>query len=459
MLEFSQTTAVGAALGLWTLYSAVCFFGKTKKLSHIPSVGFDDPVLSYISALQLVWDPPGYIRKAWTTIPAGVKFVKVPTLTSWMVITAHPEVYQELARAPERWVSAQQGIEEILHLKYTTLTVTDHPKDNIQIPPIKEKLTRTLGELVPEVHDELRATFEDEFPSKGEEWQPLVAFPSVIKLVARISNRVLVGQTLCRNAEFIGGCISYANEVFVMSYLISLFPEFIRPMVNRIISPMPRRIRKMEAFLQPLLDERKAALAKQGDDYRPPMIFLNWLAESAEKNGKDDREVILRTMLVNFGSIHTTSITFTHALFSLLSLIGNRLTVEDCTIADTFIPKGTMVCANMVDAHFHPSMWGDNANEFDPYRFIKLEKETGKVIQLPTSTLYTMTFGYGRHACPGRFFAGQEVKLMMAFFLHYYDLKLDERYKQRPSNLWFGMANMPNGSAKVLMRRRTMRDA
>lgn len=38
------------------------------------------------------------------------------------------------------------------------------------------------------------------------------------------------------------------------------------------------------------------------------MLFFNWLADNAEKCGKDDREVVLRTMLVNFGSIHTTSI-------------------------------------------------------------------------------------------------------------------------------------------------------
>lgn len=46
--------------------------------------------------------------------------------------------------------------------------MTDDPKDNIQIPPVKEKLTRLLGELVPEVHDEMQATFEDEFPLKGD---------------------------------------------------------------------------------------------------------------------------------------------------------------------------------------------------------------------------------------------------------------------------------------------------
>ena len=136
------------------------------------------------------------------------------------------------------------------------------------------------------------------------------------------------------------------------------------------------------------------------------------------------------------------------------TVIGNRLAVEDCVISGVLIPEGTMVAANMVDAHFHPSMWGETASEFDPYRFIKLEKATGKAIQLPTSTLYTMTFGYGRHACPGRFFAGQEMKLLMAYFLKNYDLKFENGEGERPKNFWFGMGNVPNGNARVLMKRR-----
>ena len=38
------------------------------KLAHIPSVGFNGPLLSYISAVQLLWDPPGYLRRAWRTV-------------------------------------------------------------------------------------------------------------------------------------------------------------------------------------------------------------------------------------------------------------------------------------------------------------------------------------------------------------------------------------------------------
>lgn len=134
--------------------------------------------------------------------------------------------------------------------------------------------------------------------------------------------------------------------------------------------------------------------------------------------------------------------------------IGLRVAVEDCSLSGAFIPKGTTIGANMLNAHFDSGAWGDSAYDFDSYRFIKLEEEQGRRIQLPTSTINTMTFGYGKHACPGRFFAAQEMKLLMAHFLHHYDLKLETKNGERPRNFWFGMGNVPNGTARVLMRRR-----
>ena len=40
--------------------------------------------------------------------------------------------------------------------------------DNLQIIPIRDKLSKMLGEILPEVHDELAATFEDEFRFDGD---------------------------------------------------------------------------------------------------------------------------------------------------------------------------------------------------------------------------------------------------------------------------------------------------
>lgn len=47
----------------------------------------------------------------------------------------------------------------------------------------------------------------------------------------------------------------------------------------------------------------------------------------------------------------------------------------------------------------------------------------------------SLTFGYGRHACPGRFFAVNEIKMIMATALLHYDMKnvagQTGRYKNR----------------------------
>ena len=137
-----------------------------------------------------------------------------------------------------------------------------------------------------------------------------------------------------------------------------------------------------------------------------------------------------------------------------VTAIGLRISAEDTSLSGVFIPKDTMIGANVINAHFDSKAWGDSTHAFDPYRFLKIEEEQGKRIQLPTSTINTMTFGYGRHACPGRFFAAQEMKLLMAYFLFYYDLKLDTKNGEKPRNFWFGMGNVPNGTASVLMRRR-----
>lgn len=130
------------------------------------------------------------------------------------------------------------------------------------------------------------------------------------------------------------------------------------------------------------------------------------------------------------------------------------MSIQDTTMSGVFIPKGTLLTANVVEAHSNTAAWGEDAAEFDPYRFIKIEKETGKKIGIVTTSANSLTFGHGRHACPGRFFAAQELKLLLAHMLLNYDVKLDNKDGKRPKNVWFGMSCMPNPQAKILLRRR-----
>ncbi|KAI0292783.1 cytochrome P450 [Russula brevipes] len=78
-----------------------------------------------------------------------------------------------------------------------------------------------------------------------------------------------------------------------------------------------------------------------------------------------------------------------------------------------------------------------NADGFDGFRFTELRESEGYA---PTSRHHghmvststeQLSFGLGRHACPGRFFAANEVKALFAHILVTYEFKLGTEKETR----------------------------
>jgi cytochrome P450 len=102
---------------------------------------------------------------------------------------------------------------------------------------------------------------------------------------------------------------------------------------------------------------------------------------------------------------------------------------------------------------------------FDGFRYT--QKEPGQSSSKVRQALYTstdqdhITFGQGRHACPGRFVAAVEIKLVFAELLMNYDVSFVERGEtnmspqKRPKNLHLLELGFTNPSAKVYIRERT----
>lgn len=64
-----------------------------------------------------------------------------------------------------------------------------------------------------------------------------------------------------------------------------------------------------------------------------------------------------------------------------------------------------------------------------------------------------MSFGYGRHACPGRFFAANEIKLIMARLLLDFDFKMPDGQTERFENITVASSVIPDAKKEILMRR------
>ena len=66
-----------------------------------------------------------------------------------------------------------------------------------------------------------------------------------------------------------------------------------------------------------------------------------------------------------------------------------------------------------------------------------------------------LLFGHGRHACPGRFFAVNELKALVAYVLMTYDIKLeDDKPRVPPEPRWFGTSLLRDETSKIMFRRR-----
>ncbi|KAJ4286868.1 hypothetical protein N0V88_007881 [Collariella sp. IMI 366227] len=123
------------------------------------------------------------------------------------------------------------------------------------------------------------------------------------------------------------------------------------------------------------------------------------------------------------------------------------------------IPRGTCVIVPsyvvLQDSDVYPE-----AQEFKPFRFVNHgEQSTGEGVGdakragkafASTSTDY-LAFGHGRNACPGRFFAANELKLMVAHLVLNYDMEMG---RSRPQNTWIMGFRLPPLDATVRMKKR-----
>ncbi|KAG9310149.1 cytochrome P450 [Chiua virens] len=132
-----------------------------------------------------------------------------------------------------------------------------------------------------------------------------------------------------------------------------------------------------------------------------------------------------------------------------------RKALKDFTFSDgTFIPKGTSIVSPSRCLHLDDEYY-DDALVFNPFRFSRLRDEQGgdaKHQYVSTSPIY-LSFGHGKHACPGRFFAANELKSMLAHVVVTYDVKLEDN-KPRPQGLKMGFDIAADPFASILFRKR-----
>lgn len=300
-------------------------------------------------------------------------------------------------------------------------------------------------------------------------------------MAARLSALVFLGRPQCRNKDWLHISVSYTENCIRTIRRASRIHSLLRPLVFRFLPEarlLQQQRREAKAILMPeVMARRKARFdAQQAIDITyESKDAISWFEDVADGRPYDH---VSAQLSLSTAAIHTTSSTLLIIMYDILrhpELIAplreevvravredggwkkttlyklrlldsvmrestrvttaspfamRRQAEKAVTLSDgTKIPKGAyfmVSCVHLLD----PANFGPEGDQFDGYRFYKLRQEPGHESrwQFVTTGADNMRFGHGTHACPGRFFAANEIKVAIAHLL----LKYDWRFKDGP---------------------------
>ncbi|KAK8043767.1 cytochrome P450 [Apiospora phragmitis] len=411
------------------------------------------------------------------------------------IVILPPTLLEELSAVPSPVASPHGALERDLLGPYTGLNLILESRIHHSI--VQRKLTPRLPLLTPALEEELRFAFQESFlaPQNGDwaEFQPYQIFGNIS---ARLTARALVGPGFCRDQRWLDVATQFTEDCLSGPMRSGWFKQYSG--ANQRCSVQNRRgsthtsamgTTPRKDVLRPKINE-----LLRGDQTSTPDGFdpetsnvLSWLAESAKGADRDSDTIAHIEVLLALASVHTTLLRMVNVLYDITAsgddLISElrgeiesafdedsgvlresqrmsppttlgmkRLFKEEFTFSSGLrMPRGTYACMPVYAIENDPANT-PNPDRFDGLRYYRAPQSTppkrGEVSAAATARaaeddrerLFTspgktaLNFGYGKSACPGRFFASLIIKMLFVKLLTEYEFRFLPGHG-RPSNL------------------------
>ncbi|KAI1338803.1 ent-kaurene oxidase [Xylariaceae sp. FL0016] len=417
-------------------------------------------------------------------------------------------VLDEVRRLPEDVIDIYKAFDIMNEHKY--LDMGDRKLTEMLIHVIRSDLTRSLVRINPRLSAETAQTIKDLMPP-CEDWTSVTVYPTVLQMVAIISGAIFIGPDLCRSPDYLQASMNFTlqfieavSKLKQWSPWTRWFGRYFTPAVDNLFAAR----KKAHEFLAPVIAKRREVMAA-GEDM--PDDALQWMINKGRDFGLSDEKLAEAQLNLSMAAIHTTTLTVTmtlydlvvrpdiiaelrdeirgvlaktdgvmttHALFEMKLLDsvmkesqrinpGSLIRFQRWVNKPVTLSDGTQLPANVMIETPHALAVNDpeiyqNPETFDAHRFLNLRNGTTEDVlglknreqyQFVTVTKDFMHFGYGRHACPGRFFAANEIKLILARILLNYDMKMPEGVTERYPNMKMGTDAFPDPTKDIVFKR------
>ncbi|KAM3496894.1 hypothetical protein MY10362_009735 [Beauveria mimosiformis] len=334
------------------------------------------------------------------------------------------------------------------------------------------------------------------------DWHAIPLRETILHVVARVSSRIFLGLEVCRNENWLRITREYTVTSIMAAEFLRLVPVPLRPLANMLF-PLSIKCRGLifeaRSIIEPLVLERrrlKSEAKLQGKE----LTFddaIDW-SETAAQLRRWSLDQTKAQLVLSLATIHSTTDLVTQFLIDLaprpemiqilrqeiisvlrqqpltklalssmklldsaiketqrmkpLTMISMlRVALEDVVLSDgTCISKGRYVgvtARNMWNKDIYP-----DPGEWIGSRFKTIGKDPAQqhLAQLVATNANFTAFGHGKHACPGRFFASEQIKIMLVHMLLNYDIRL---FGSATPTVWeIGMQLIADPKAKMEIR-------
>lgn len=327
-------------------------------------------------------------------------------------------------------------------------------------------------------------------------------YPIAVDVVSRLSARVFLGEKLCRDPDWIRVSGDYTVTLFTAIQALRKYPRFLQPFMYRLgLVPEIKVLDQLETKATKIIEEELARQEGLGPE-NVESNSLQWVASMAAQKKITGYNPVWAQLALTLAAIHTTSMAFTNTLFDLVAhpdlidelrqeimiVIGTqgwqktslnhlrlmdsvlkesqrlnppdaysmrRKVMESVTLSDgTVLPKGSHFVLPPVVLR-DERLYGPDPDVYDGRRWYRMRQQPGNEtkFQYVTTTPDMHGFGHGEHACPGRFFASNELKIALVHAIMKYDWAFEEG-KNRPETVLQVDLMMPDPTVKLRYRSR-----
>ncbi|KAI7857344.1 cytochrome P450 [Circinella umbellata] len=496
-------TTVSGVLGAYAIWKIKKHFsGENKKWSpsQVKLVPGGLPYFGHY--FELSSDPIGFIKRC--KAENGPVFILQINGKMIYVLTG-PQIYEEMLKKRKLY-NFSMGLESFLPMRRALKISYDHKYKGEQLErrdknpviyPIQHNFKADQISVFSErIQLGLNKVLEEQLKLEKGEKITMPLWDILSTSISQISCLAFAGRNIAYNQELVVEMANFTRKLQKIGMVLMTFPDWIANLIIKRYFSVESQLDLMMDLIVPEMQKMRSG--EITNDSEPTYISMVLNLPKADGQRRTPKEAAFYFRYIVMASIHTTTQYTSFALHELacrpalvaalrteiesldkktpetigqIQLMDSFLrevlrfnshvlglhhkTTQDALLPTTgqIIPKDSLVLAAILDSHMNPEIMTETTNlesctsplnQFDAYRYMSAKQEDNDGNNMRSSTIgpELLTFGMFSHACPGRYFAVNEIKYILAQFIIRYNVTT-QTGKRAKDFIFGGMSRFP----------------